>query len=185
MNGAVTGHRADTSFSGKREKETINIPRRISTPITMNEEQMLRDPDIEPSDEVIEKALGASYGAYIKFTDGLKDHNIQTDWQYYGDGKAWLGKALYKWTNTKGTQKETTAFWLSVWDGFFKVSIFVPNRIREDAADLPVSPGVKEMISSAEQMGKLKFFPLIFELRSDELFNDIYAVIDLCVKARK
>ena len=163
----------------------INIIHSISTAITMKEEQMLRDPDIKPSDEVIEKALGASYSAYIKFTDGLKDHSIQTDWRYYGDGGAWLGKALYKWTNSRGTQKETTAFWLSVWDGFFKVSIFVPNRIREDAADLPVSTGVKEMIANTEQMGKLKFFPLIFELRSDELFDDIYAVIDLCVKARK
>jgi len=151
----------------------------------MKEEQMLRNPDIEPSDEVIKKALGASYGAYIKFTDGLKDHSIHTDWRYYGDGGAWLGKALYRWTNSRGTQKETTAFWLSVWDGYFKVSIFVPNRIREDAVNLPVSSEMKEMIANAEQMGKLKFFPLIFELRSDELFSDIYTVIDLCVKARK
>ena len=151
----------------------------------MKEEQLLRDPSTEPTDAIIAKGLGASNKAYVRFTEGLKEHNIQVDWRYYNDGKSWLGKALYKWTTARGTEKEMTAFWLSIWDGFFKVSLFVPYKIREDVLNLPVSNKVKEMINNAEQMGKLKFFPLIFDLRSDELFEEIYTLVDFCIKAKK
>ena len=151
----------------------------------MKEEQLLRDPDTEPADEIIAKGLGAANSAYAKFTKGLKDHNIRVDWRYYNDGKSWLGKALYEWSTACGTEKEMTAFWLSVWDGFFKVSLFVPNKVREDMLKLPISNKVKEMIINAEQMGKLKFFPLIFDLRSDELFDEIYMLVDFCIKVKK
>jgi len=82
----------------------------------MDEQQLLRDPGVEPTNETIAEGLGASYGAYVKFIEGLEKHDIQVDWRYYNDGKAWLGKGLYKWVTTRGTQKEATVFWLSIWE---------------------------------------------------------------------
>lgn len=140
----------------------------------MKEQQLLRDPNIEPTREIITQCLGAVNSAYTIFIENLKDNDIELGWRYYNDGKAWLGKAQYKWTTTRGTQKETTAFWLSVWDGFFKVSIFIPEKSRADALALQLSDEVKKMIENAKQMGKLKFFPLIFNLYTDELFGEIY-----------
>jgi hypothetical protein len=144
----------------------------------MTGEQLLRDPGTEPTGEVIAEALGAANGAYIKFIGGLKSRGIEVDWRYYNDGKAWLGKGLYKWTTSRGTQKETTAFWLSIWDGFFKVSVFIPEKARVDALNLPLGSETKKMIDGAKQMGKLKFFPLVFELASDELLGDVYMLAD-------
>ena len=143
-----------------------------------NAEQMLRSPDIQPSSEVIAKALGESYSAYIKFISELADHDIQLEWHYYNDGKAWLAKGLYKWTGVRGGQNQTTVFWLSGWDGFFKVTLYFPEKARADVLSLPLSSEVKQMIADSKQMGKMKFFPLVFSLCSDEMFATIYSLAD-------
>ena len=142
----------------------------------MDEQQLLRDACVEPAKEVIVEALGMANSAYIQFIEGLKRLSIQVSWRYYNDGKAWLGKALYKWTTARGTEKEMTVFWLSIWDGFFRVSIYIPEKARADALGLSLGKETSAMIENAKQMGKLKFFPLVFDLRSDACFNGIYAL---------
>jgi hypothetical protein len=67
-----------------------------------NTEQMLRNPDIQPSSDVIAKVLGELNNAYIKFIGELSDHDIHLEWRYYNDGKAWLAKGLYRWTGVRG-----------------------------------------------------------------------------------
>jgi hypothetical protein len=141
-------------------------------------EQLLRDPDIQPSGDVIGKALGEANNTYVKLTDKLADHNVHLEWLYYSDGKAWLAKGLYFWKGARGGQKETTVFWLSVWNGFFKVTVFVPEKFRSDALNLPLDDVVKQMIAASEQMGKLKFSPIVFELCSDEMLNAVFTLID-------
>lgn len=140
---------------------------------------MLRSPNIQPTSEVIEEALGAAYNAYFKFVKEIENHDIQLEWRYYTDGKAWLAKGIHKWTGVRGGQNETTAFWLSIWDCFFKVTTFVPEKARSDAYSLPLDDEVKQMIYDSKQMGeKLKFFPIVFELRSDEKFGAIYTLVE-------
>lgn len=94
--------------------------------------QLLRNPDIEPSSNVIAEALGESNSAYIKFINELASHDIHLELRYYNDGKAWLAKGIFRWTGARGGQKETTGFWLSIWNGFFKVTIYVPEKARAD-----------------------------------------------------
>ena len=144
----------------------------------MEEKQLLRDVNLEPTGEIIAAGLGPAQDAYAEFSEKLKNHDIELNWRYYNDGKAWLGKGLYKWTTQRGTQKETTAFWLSVWEGFFKVSIFIPEKCRSEVLSISLSGEVKRMIEDARQMGKLKFFPLVFDVYSNELFDEIFALID-------
>jgi hypothetical protein len=144
----------------------------------LKEKQLLRDSSIEPTSEIIAEGLGEANNAYIKFIEELKNHDVQVDWRYYNDGNAWLGKALYKWTTKRGANKEMTVFWLSIWDGFFKLSFFISEKVRAEALELPLDDERKEMIENAKQMGKLKFFPLVFDLRSDELFGEIYTLVD-------
>ncbi len=144
----------------------------------MKAEQLLRDPDAEPSDEVIAEGLGDAFISYKEFIAGLPDRDIEVDWRYYNDGKAWLGKGLYKWTTSRGTAKEATVFWLSIWDGFFKVTIYVPEKVRAEALALSLGTEAHRMVEDAKQVGKLKFFPVIFDLKSGELFDDAYRLID-------
>ncbi|HOK48791.1 MAG TPA: DUF3788 family protein [Sedimentibacter sp.] len=141
-------------------------------------EQLLRDPDVPPSSDVIEKALGEANNAYIKFVNELAFHDIQLIWDYYKDGKAWMAKGLYMWTGIRGGQKEITVFWLSIWDVFFKVTIYIPEKARADVYSLPLDDEIKQMIRDSEQMGKLKFFPLVFDLYSDEMFGAVFSLID-------
>ena len=146
--------------------------------MAINKEQLLRNPNMQPTDDVIAKALGESNDAYIKFINEIASHDIHLDWRYYNDGKAWLAKGLFKWTGVRGGQKETTVFWLSIWDGFFKVTIYVPEKARADVLSLTLDNEVKLMIEATQQMGKLKYFPIVFDLCSDEMFEAVFLLAD-------
>lgn len=89
----------------------------------LTKEQLLRNPDLVPSGDVIANALGEANNAYIKFINELESHDIYLEWRYYNDGKAWLAKGLYTWTGVRGGQNKTTVFWLSIWDGWKKIRI--------------------------------------------------------------
>ena len=141
--------------------------------------QMLRDPGIQPTDDVIAMALGEANDAYLKFISLLVGMDIRLEWRYYTDGKAWLGKGLYRWTGARGGQRETTVFWLSLWQGFFKVTIYVPEASRADILSLPLDDEVKRMAAERERMGnRLTYLPLVFDLRSDEHFPSVFALAD-------
>lgn len=58
-------------------------------------QQLLRNPDIQPTNDVISKVLGEANNAYIKFINELGGRDIQIEWRYYNDGQAWLAKGLY------------------------------------------------------------------------------------------
>jgi len=140
--------------------------------------QLLRDPNIQPTNDVIAAILGEQYAAYTQFLGMLAGSDVTPQWRYYTDGKAWLAKGLYQWKSVRGTDKEKTIFWLSMWDGFFKVSFFFAEKVRVSMQGLAVSENTKRMIEDAKQMGKLKFFPLIFDVCSDDLFDDLSTLID-------
>lgn len=152
----------------KREREEAIV----------EELQLLRSAAIKPTDAAIAEGLGAASHAYTNFIRQLEKRHVAVNWRYYNDGKAWLGKGLHKWSTTRGTQKEATVFWLSIWRGFFKVSIFIPEKARANLLALPLGDTTKQMVQAAKPMGKLKFFALVFDLQSDELFEEIYALID-------
>ena len=144
----------------------------------MNSQQLLRDVNIGPTREIVADGLGLANAAYTGFVKEFEDHDVQLEWHYYNDGKAWLGKGLYKWSTIRGTQKEITVFWLSIWDDFFKVTIYIPEKNRQEALNLPLNDEIIKIIKESKPMGKLKFFPLIFDLRSDDLFSEVFTVID-------
>lgn len=161
-----------------RKRNDKNIKGSESEVMRSTKLQLLRNPDIEPSSVVIAKALGESNNAYIKFVDELASRDIHIEWRYYNDGKAWLAKGLFKWTGVRGGQKETTVFWLSIWDGFFKVTIFIPEKSRADVLSLRFNKDAKQLIADSQQMGKLNYFPVVFELCSDEMFETLFLLAD-------
>ena len=89
-----------------------------------NYKQLLRNPDIQLTSDIIAEALQDANDSYIKFLNELANQDIDLEWRYYTDGKAWLGKGLYKWLGVRGGQKVTTVFWLSIWESFFKITIY-------------------------------------------------------------
>jgi len=146
----------------------------------MRKEQLLRDIDVEPTDEIIAEGLGEANNAYSKFIGGLKNIGISLmDWRYYNDGKAWLTKGEYKWTTPRGANKVKPIFWMSIWQGFFKISFFFSAETQDKLLALPISSEAKNIIKNSEPMGKTrKFLPITFELSEDKQLKDIYILAE-------
>lgn len=142
-------------------------------------EQTLRDPNIAPTSEVISQALRSSNSVYVHFISTLPDLGIQLNWRYYTDGKAWLAKGTTSWTGSRGGQKELTVFWLSMWKGFFKVTIYFPEVVRSDVLNQSLNHVIKQKIIDAKPMGKLNFFPVVFNVRYPEELDDLMALINI------
>lgn len=140
---------------------------------------LLRDPDVPPTADVIAEAIGEANDTYKIFMSELLGHDIRLLWRYYKDGKAWLAKGIYEWTGVRGGQKEMTVFWLSIWEGFFQVTIYIPEKCREAVLLLPFPEDLRQMIIEAKQMGeRLKFFPVIFGMRSKDQLKALFDLMD-------
>ena len=145
----------------------------------INGQQLLRDPDIIPTNEIIAEGLGAASKAYARFVQELAErYDIGLmDWRYYYDGKAWLSKGEYKWTTPRGANKVKPIFWLSIWEGFFKVSFFFPVSVRVELQNLPLAQETKDIITGAKPMGKQgKSFPLVLDIKNIKQLGDVYAI---------
>lgn len=138
-------------------------------------DQLLRDPKVKPTDEIIAKGLGIATNTFIKFIDRLKRNDIRLmDWRYYNDGKAWLSKGEYKWVTNRGTIKVKPIFWLSIWKGFFKVSFFFSVMLRPELLTLSISQEAKNLIKNTNAMGKtMRFIPIVFDISDDKHLNDL------------
>lgn len=141
-------------------------------------QQLLRNPDLYPAEDILESALKEATMAFRLFRKELENHQIELECRYYPDGKAWLGKGLHKWVGTRGGQKITTVFWLSAWDGFFKVTVYLPENVRVAARVLPVDVETIEKISQAKSMGKLRSFPIVFEIQNEEQLDGLFSLIE-------
>ena len=144
----------------------------------MGRQQLLRDPEVQVTEELILSELQATGKSYQTFVKGLKTHDIELLWHYYNDGKAWLAKGLYHWVTPRGTSKEKNIFWFSLWQGAFKVSFYFPVNSQQALVELPLSPTVIERITQAETLGKMKFFPVLFDNDSTAWFPDIFTLIE-------
>lgn len=140
--------------------------------------QLLRTPYPEPTEEVLKEALGNTYSIYCQFVEGLSLEDIRLNWKFYKDGHAWLGKGIYGWTGPRGGKKETTVCWLSIWDGFFKVTVYVPDREKQNMMNLPIQENLRKEIAETRKLGeKLKFFPVVFEVYTKETLEDLSEVL--------
>lgn len=142
-------------------------------------QQLLRNADIEPTAEIIAEGLGTANTVYTRFLEGLKEYDVSLmDWRFYNDGKAWLSKGEYKWTTARGTNKVKPLFWLSIWEGFFKVSFFFSTKVQEELLVLPISQDAKSIIKNAKPMGKtMKYIPVIFDISDEKQLNDVYVLM--------
>jgi hypothetical protein len=128
---------------------------------------LLRDPDINPTKEVLKSALGGSYPLFDELMGILAVHEIVPEWNYYRDGKAWLCKAVYR---------KKTVFWLSVWDEYFRVVFYFTAKNCGGIPDLDIEENLKESFRERESCGK--FMPLIIKVTEEEQIEDIVKVIN-------
>jgi len=142
------------------------------------EKLRLEEPDVIPTFEVLEKILGKSFEAYQTFLEELSGFEIEQNFQYYTGGhKSWMARGQYRRVTPRGTEKEKTIYWLSVWDGYFKVAIWFLEKNRHEILKANVSEKTKQMIKDAKTFGKMMTFPLEFNVTATESLADIYILI--------
>ncbi|MCL2149725.1 MAG: DUF3788 domain-containing protein [Dehalococcoidia bacterium] len=132
----------------------------------MSDRPLLCEPEIPPSEQRIADALKGSYHVYQKFVDSLPEKKIDLGWRYYNDTKAWLAKGTFR----------KTVFWLSIWDGFFRISLYFTEKTRDGIQALPVSRVIKQKIAREPAIGKL--IPLILELSSESQLANATTLIE-------
>ncbi len=141
--------------------------------------QLLRNPEVEPTDTVLKESLLESYSSYGEFLNELNKYDIQLKWRYYPDGKAWLAKGIYQWVGKRGAQKEKTIFWGSVWEGYFKIVVYIPELNRDELLKLDIDEDLKKSISNIKRMGDtFKTLPIVFDVYSNILFDSLFKIIN-------
>lgn len=136
---------------------------------SMKAQMLLRDAGVFPSEQILRDALGKTVYSILKsFIDTIADdeYNLTIEWRYYNDGKAWLGKVIYK---------KKTVLWLSIWEGFFKTSFYFIEKHLEAITALDISETVKEEFVKAKIVGKL--IPMIIDINRDEQLNDLLTIV--------
>lgn len=134
----------------------------------MEAQMLLRNADTFPSDKVLKDALGDVHIVLESFLGTItnEEYHLNIDWRYYNDGKAWLGKAQHK---------KKTVLWLSVWEGFFKVSFFFTEKHLEAIAALDISETIKEEFSITKPVGRL--IPMIIDVNNENQLKDLLTVV--------
>lgn len=135
--------------------------------MSQNKVQLMRNPEIHPTKDVLEICLKDSSLAYYQLMEKISSLDIKFVWYYYTDGKAWLGKGVYSWIGKRGGHKEATLFWLSIWEAFFRVTIYFPATSKDQLLKLELSENVRFIIHQAKQMGpKLTYLPITIDVHS-------------------
>lgn len=138
-------------------------------------QQLLRDITVLPTNEQICECLGSVGITYNFFLKVLKEHDIRlSEWRYYNDGKAWLAKGEYTWITKRGTRKVKPIFWISIWEGFFKVSFNFSEKNRDSLLRLPLSQDRLNLIAAVKANGKTnKFLAVLFDVVCEKQLKDI------------
>ena len=129
---------------------------------------LLNDPNVPPSPEVLQNALGESYPVYEKTVAAITGdpYGLVPEWRYYNDGKAWLCKVVFK---------KKTVFWLSVWDGFFKAGFYFVERHCQGSHELEIDDSIKQELKKARPFGTL--YPVGLSISRSEQINDLLTLI--------
>lgn len=128
----------------------------------------LKDPDIFPTQEVLEGVLGNTYPVFREFMNSAEseDFNLSAEWRYYKDGKAWLCKI---------TCKKKTVVWLSAWSDCFKLALYFTEKSGGGIPGLKINGSIIKDYLDHKAIGKLK--PVVVEVRSKAQLQDIYTLL--------
>ena len=130
------------------------------------EQQLLRDPLVNPDEAVLETVLGKKYPVYREFTVKIKEFNLVPEWHYYNDGKSWLGKVMYKKKNL---------CWLSVWNTGFKMTFYFLERALEGFYALNIDDGIKNITRETKSVGKSQ--PVMLLITNKKILKDALQIM--------
>ena len=133
----------------------------------MKGSQLFCGVDAAPNEAALQEGLQGAFSAYRAFMALAFQLGIAVSWRYYADGKAEL---------CKGVHGKKTVFWLSVWEGFFKVSFYFTEKTRGGIEGLALQTETKERAAKEPCRGKL--IPLILEICTEGQIAEAAALLN-------
>lgn len=128
----------------------------------------LKDPTIYPDSIVLKRLLGESYVVYEAFQRLYRSMDMEYEWRYYKDGKAWLCKVQ---------KKKKTIVWMSAWKDYMQATVYIPDKHVAELKGLELKEDVKARILAVKRVGKS--VPCMFELRTMDVLDEIEKVMML------
>lgn len=122
---------------------------------------------------VLETVLQESFPLYQKTVQALSVDDIQVTWNYNNDGKAWMGKLLWKKKNLG---------WLHIYNNLFKITIYFTEKYRAGIETLDINPHKKSSFLQAPIVGKL--LPMTFQMEQEKDISDLLCIISYKKKCR-
>lgn len=131
------------------------------------EKPLLRDPDVNPSDDILLGVLGDTFPVYDELRERTTGEGFRLthEWKYYKDGHAWLCKVCHK---------KKTMFWLSVWDKYFKTTFYFTERTRSGISNLGLGKETVKGFAGSKPSGKL--YPHTITVRNKEQIKDVLKI---------
>jgi hypothetical protein len=131
--------------------------------------QLLKDPELYPSSDILQRILDNNYVAFEKLMEILSgsQYRLNPEWNYYKDGKAWLCKIV---------SKKKTVLWLSVWETCFKVSFYFTEKNRNDINELTIGETIKTDFNETKPVGRL--LPLTICVNEIKQIDDVLIIAD-------
>ena len=133
-----------------------------------NETILLREKEIEPTNEVLENVLGKElFNIYQELIEIFtNEFSMEPQWRFYKDGKAWLCKVV---------DKKKTILWLSIWENYIKTGFYFTEKTGTGILGLDIDNKIKEVFEVAKPIGKL--LPLIIDINQQKQIEDLKEVI--------
>ncbi|MBX2976811.1 MAG: DUF3788 family protein [Ignavibacteriaceae bacterium] len=126
----------------------------------------LRDENQYPSDDTLREILNESFQSYKKLLELYAAYDLNYEWRYYHDGKAWLCKVQ---------KKKKTIVWMSAWKDYMQAALYFAEKYINQVYDLDISEEMKETFRSTKNVGKSK--PFIFMIREESILKDFETVM--------
>lgn len=135
---------------------------------------ILTNKDEYPTNEILKQYFSeAEYELYMLYLDRLHENDLQVEWNYYKDGKSWLGKIMFKKKNLG---------WISYLETGLQVGIYFGERIWPSVLDLDIDERIHSQLPQIKKSGKL--YGIIVPI-SDEAYVNTAMLLVLFKKTAK
>ena len=124
------------------------------------------DPSMYPDLNIISDSLKDSFPAYLELLKYLEVSNLEHEWKYYNDGKAWLCKI---------SKKKNTVVWLSAWKGYFKTTVYIHIKYLNEFENIGIDTEKRAAILNS--LDDRKNIPCTFDIRNIEGLHDLFTVM--------
>lgn len=108
---------------------------------------ILTNKDEYPTNEILQQYFSeAEYKLYRQLLNGLYKNDLQEEWNYYRDGKSWLGKIMFKKKNLG---------WISYLETGLQVGVYFGELLWPQVLALDLDERIKSKLPQIEKSGKL------------------------------